>query len=176
MGQEYNWEKILSNMMDEELFKILSDKREIKDKIEFAEKILLDKGIIKKDENGNYYRELIDTSLVNFTAYNLRNKTEEETEKELVKRGLNVPSAKRLIEFYNEWKIKQKKKGLIWKIITPFSIAVWLILEFMYDSPIALLFLIVPLFFIGQYAVSISNFKKIKIFKIIEETTPNSKS
>lgn len=169
MDQEYNWEEILSIWTDEELYQILNDKKEIKDKQEEAEKILLERQVIKKYEKGNYYRELIKPSLINFTAYNLRDKSEEETEQELINRGLNKASAQKLINFYNVWKKDQNSKRKLWIIIAPISIALWLFLEFTYDSPFVLFFLIIPLVFLGKSAVSITNFKKNKIFKIFEE-------
>ncbi|RKX17375.1 MAG: hypothetical protein DRP35_11030 [Candidatus Zixiibacteriota bacterium] len=178
---------MLSNMTDEELYKILKSRNEIKEKWNVAKNILLQRGIIAKNDNGDYYKELIEPQFISFVFNNLKDFSSEETKKELINMGLNKSSADRLLKYYLFWEENQKKKQLIWKILLPFLTAISLFLfcfllyqiyqnemkfsEFTIDFLVSVIaaIAIIPAYFFSKYKVSFYNFKKNNIFKVIKE-------
>ena len=169
MQNYYNWEEILSEFTDSELYKTIYDRGAPQEKKAIAERMLVDNGLIIKDEKGIYRREIIAPFHLEYMVNLLKFKTKEETVAELHNNGLNKASAHRLICHYEAWKVKQTKKGKIWKIILPIGIAAWVLISVVFSSPLGAYFMIFPLLFFVKYSTSTFNYKRIKIFKVISE-------
>lgn len=166
-GSLYDWNEIFQKFNDDDLFKVLFEKGALPERRTIAEKILTDQGLIKKDAEGKYVRELVEKTYLNFTAYNLAKQSDEETIDELINRGVDKPSAIRLVRYYHGWKQRQTKKLRPWKIIALICILIFIPLSLMFDTTLLFPILLIPLFFLNVYTPSIGNFKKLSIFKVI---------
>ena len=164
----YNWNEILKDFDDGELFKILSDKNASKERKKVAEKMLLEKGLIIKN-NENYFKEEIENKYYNLVVHLLKSKSKEKTVEELVSKGLNKESSLRLIDIYQNWRSKQKKKVLPWIISLPilFVIFFYLLIKFNFLASGLLVF--IPIIVISVNEPTFMNFKKKKIFKVLEQ-------
>jgi len=167
MAEYYDWDKILKSFSDEELYKALYESDSPDEKKKTAEKLLLAQGLIIKTETGKYARVVVESKYLNFIAYNLRSKSDIDTILELINRGLNEATAVRLVDYYQNWKIRQKKKQKIWYIITPISVLVGLFIEIKFDSYFGMLFYIIPCAILAYNSPSIINFKRLKFLKVI---------
>ena len=165
----YNWNEILKQFNDKELYKVLVDKETSKKKKSIAEKILFEKGLIVKNDNDEYIKEEIENKYYNLVTHYLRNKSKEETIEELIIKGLNKQSAIRLVNFYQDWKKKQKKKVLPWKIILPFLFILFFYIIFKYGYIVSSLLVFIPIIYISINEPTFINFKKQTIFKVIKE-------
>jgi len=164
----YNLNEILKDFDDGELFKILSDKNALKERKKVAERMLLEKGLIIK-KNDNYIKEEIENKYYNLVVHLLRSKSKEETVEELVSKGLNKESAIRLVDIYQGWRSKQKKKVLPWMISLPILFVIFLYLIIKFNFLVSGLLVFIPIIVISVNEPTFINFKKKNIFKVLEQ-------
>ena len=146
----------------------MQDGRASEEKIRCAEKLLQERRILKRSSEEIQKPQRVEEKYLNFTAYNLRNKTDLETVTELVNRGLNKSTAENLVLFYHQWKTKQKKRLKIWYVIAAILIPVGLYLELWSKMSEGFILFLIPLIGIGYSSISITNFKKLVFFKTID--------
>ena len=106
----YDWDKILKEKNDSELFQALNEFDLPEERRITAEKLLLEKKIIAKNSEGNYFKEIIDKEYLVLTENSIKSNSIENTLSILSQNGLDSESSKRLIENYSVWKRNNRRQ------------------------------------------------------------------
>lgn len=168
---DYNWQKILEDYSDSELFQALKEQNLPVERRITAEKILLERRVISKNAEGNYHKEIIDEEFLKLTEKLSKSNSEENVLNILVQNGLDKESSLRLIEYYYDWKRKHKKKQIPWIILFLIAFLMEITsevvssLNFMTSTISVILFMtMIPI--LWPILVG-SGFSKNKLFKIV---------
>ena len=164
----YNWTEILTKYNDKKLFNAFTDKHSYPEKRDTAEKLLLERKIIKKNSEGKYVKEEVEKTHLYFVATNLKKESKEATIDKLISNGLNYETSKKIVDAYLSWKRKQNRMIKPWKYIAPIVGFLALIADAYYFDQIILGNIVIFsfLFFYFNSAPTKSNFKKIGFFKV----------
>lgn len=176
----YNWTEILSNFDDKELFSAFVERDSNPEKKKTAEKLLLERKIIKKNSEDKYIKEEVEKKHLTFTAYNLKKESREETIKKLIARGLNNETSMKIVDSYLTWKRKKSKLIKPWLFIAPVLLVSALIADYYFfdqNMLVGLVLLPFAIFFTLNMPTE-SNFRKKHFFKVFisEDNIANKKA